>query len=217
MINDYLEILIVEKHTLIAFGLLSMVKRYMPNSIVKIAVSLHDAEEAIGKKSYDIFIFYIHPVEDAVFKLIKKTRITNREGLIILGASSQSEGVRASLSSNQVNAILCKEHTVDEFETAIQRLFQQESYCSDIFSSLKIKLLSNKKSKIHKNDFPTKREIEVLEHIALGEKTSQIAVNLDIKVNTVETHRKNLMQKLNAKNGVDLVMKALHEGWIEVK
>lgn len=217
MINDYLEILIVEKHTLIAFGLSSMVKRYMPNSIVRIAISLHDAEEAIEKKSYDVFIFYTHPIETAVFELIKKTRMTNREGLIILGASSHSEGMRASLSSNQVNALLCKEHTVDEFETAIQRLFQQESYCSEIFSSLKIKLLSNKKSKIHKNDYPTKREIEVLEHMALGEKTSQIAVNLDIKVNTVETHRKNLMQKLNAKNGVDLVMKALHEGWIEVK
>ena len=217
MINDYLEILIVEKHTLIAFGLLSMVKRYIPNSIIKIVTSLHDAEEAARQKSYDVFIFYTHPVEEAVFGLIKEIRKTNTEGFILLGASSQSDVVNSYLANNQINALLRKEHTANEFETAIRCVFKHESYCSDVFSTLKMKLLSNRKSKIHKDDYPTKREMEVLEHIALGEKTSQIATKLQIKVNTVETHRKNLMQKLNAKNGIDLVMKALYEGWIEVK
>ena len=217
MINDYLEILIVEKHTLIAFGLLSMVKRYIPNSIVKIVTSLHDAEEAARQKSYDVFIFYIEPVDEAVFNLIKSVRKTNREVLILLGASCQSERMTEYMCRNQINALLTKDHSINEFEIALQSVFQHKSYCSDVFSLLKMKLLSRKKSKMHKDDFPTKREIEVLEHIALGEKSLQIAANLQIKVNTVETHRKNLMQKLNAKNGIDLVMKALHEGWIEVK
>ena len=122
-----------------------------------------------------------------------------------------------SMCRNQINALLSKEHSVNEFEIALKCMFQHKSYCSEIFSPLKMKLLTSKRSKMRKDDFPTKRESEVLEHIALGEKTSQIAAVLQIKVNTVETHRKNLMQKLNAKNGIDLVMKALHEGWIEVK
>ena len=217
MINDYLEILIVENNTLIAFGLLSIVKKCAPNSIVKIADSLQDAAEAIQQKSYDVFMFYIHPVEEAVFDLINEIRKTNREGFILLGASSRLEMVSRFLCTNQINALLCKGHSINEFEIAVQHLLKQESYCSDVFSSLKMRLVNNKRTKIHKDDFPTKRELEVLEHIALGEKSSEIAINLHIKINTVETHRKNLILKLNAKNGIDLVMKALHQGWIDMK
>ena len=64
---------------------------------------------------------------------------------------------------------------------------------------------------------PTKREVEVLERIARGETTKQIAANLQIEVNTVETHRKNLIQKLYAKNATDLVIKAIAKGWVTVK
>lgn len=55
----------------------------------------------------------------------------------------------------------------------------------------------------------TKREIQVLRLLALGNKNKEVASKLFISIYTVETHRKNIMQKLGISNPVDLVWKAL--------
>jgi DNA-binding NarL/FixJ family response regulator len=217
MTNDYLEILIVEKHTLTTFALQRMLKRVMPKCSVRIAVSLQEAEEVIRKQSFDLYVIYMHPIDESVFKLIKNIRELYSESFILLGVAAHSVTLKKQLCNNQVNALLSREDTCHEFEIAIHHLIRQESYCSEVFGAYKTKLRSKKKAKMHKDDFPTKREMEVLEFIAQGEKTLQIATVLGISVNTVETHRRNLFQKLGAKNGVDLIVKSISEGWIEAK
>ena len=217
MENDYQDILIVETHTLIAFGLLQFVQRIMPNSRIIIAISLDEAEREVKLHSFDILIFSINPINEALFQLIKYVRGLYSEGLILVLASKYSVTLSDCFCCNQINSLLCKEDVSKEFEIAMWHVLRQESYCSDFFASYRIKLLSKIKTKIHKNDLPTKREVEVLERIARGETTKQIAANLQIEVNTVETHRKNLIQKLYAKNATDLVIKAIAKGWVTVK
>jgi DNA-binding NarL/FixJ family response regulator len=56
----------------------------------------------------------------------------------------------------------------------------------------------------------TRREKEVLEHIAEGMTNNEIAVKLFISVTTVETHRKNLLLKFKAKNVASLIKAAAH-------
>ena len=63
---------------------------------------------------------------------------------------------------------------------------------------------------------PTKREIEVLQAVAEGLCTHEIAGRLQITENTVETFRRRLIQKFNAKNAIDMVVKAMAQGWINV-
>ena len=218
MLNDYKEILIVETHTLVAYGLLQAVHKIIPNSVVKIAISLDEAEKEVALHSFDILIFYINPVNKALFRLIANIRELNSDVLILLGVSMYySIDVNEYLCDNQINALLRKEDISQEFEIAMHQLLLQESYCSEVFSSLSVKLISKSRTKTHKKDLPTKREIEVLERIVQGETTKQIAAILQIKVNTVETHRKNLIQKLYAKNAIDLVVKAISRGWIVIK
>jgi DNA-binding NarL/FixJ family response regulator len=52
------------------------------------------------------------------------------------------------------------------------------------------------------------REMEVLEAIAKGLTTQEIAKKLFISKNTVETHRKNLLYKLEARNTAELITNA---------
>ncbi|HWJ25191.1 MAG TPA: helix-turn-helix transcriptional regulator, partial [Flavisolibacter sp.] len=54
----------------------------------------------------------------------------------------------------------------------------------------------------------TSREREVLELVAKGYSSKQIARELFISKHTVESHRKNLLQKLKASNTADLIQKA---------
>ncbi len=55
----------------------------------------------------------------------------------------------------------------------------------------------------------TKRELEVFERIALGQSNKAVALELGLSVRTVETHRSRIMEKLEAKTLVDLVLLAV--------
>jgi len=60
----------------------------------------------------------------------------------------------------------------------------------------------------------TKREIEILQLIANGEKSKDIAILLFIDLNTVESHRKNIIRKHGAKNIIVVVKEAVKSGEI---
>ena len=60
----------------------------------------------------------------------------------------------------------------------------------------------------------TRREKEVLELIANGLTNNEIAEKLFISCTTVDTHRKNLLAKFNAKNTAELVKLAVHGGFL---
>ena len=60
----------------------------------------------------------------------------------------------------------------------------------------------------------TEREIEVIKLVAQEYSTKEIAEELHISVNTVETHRKHLLKKLNVKNAVGLAMYAVKNNLI---
>jgi len=58
-------------------------------------------------------------------------------------------------------------------------------------------------------ELPTKREIEIIRHLALGETSREVSLGLGISVRTVETHRARIMLKLGARSIADLVHSAI--------
>jgi DNA-binding NarL/FixJ family response regulator len=61
----------------------------------------------------------------------------------------------------------------------------------------------------------TERELEVLRLVARGLSTKEIAARFDISARTVETHRANIMRKLEVRSVALLTQLALREGLIE--
>jgi DNA-binding NarL/FixJ family response regulator len=62
----------------------------------------------------------------------------------------------------------------------------------------------------------TKRELEVLAHIVAGRSNKEIAVALDLSVNTVAVHRANIMDALNLHNAAELVVYAIRHGLVSL-
>jgi DNA-binding NarL/FixJ family response regulator len=60
----------------------------------------------------------------------------------------------------------------------------------------------------------TGREREVLQLIAEGLSSKEIAAKLGVSLKTIETHRGNLMSKLNVRKASRLVRVAIHEGLV---
>ncbi len=64
---------------------------------------------------------------------------------------------------------------------------------------------------------PSEREKQVLEALSLGYNRNEIANQLRISKHTVDTHRKNLLRKLSARNVAHLVRKSVHYNWLDCK
>lgn len=60
----------------------------------------------------------------------------------------------------------------------------------------------------------SKRELEVIRHVASGLATKQIADQLKVSVDTIKTHRKNILRKSGCRNSAELIARGISEGWI---
>lgn len=115
---------------------------------------------------------------------------------------------------------LVKENAIDEILQAIREVHMGRFYvCSQMAGHLVQSFLSNDKSD---NQAPSKmndltpREREVLQLVAEGHTTKDIAHELDLSVNTVHVHKNNIMRKLDIHKQADLIRFALKEGISEL-
>jgi DNA-binding NarL/FixJ family response regulator len=109
---------------------------------------------------------------------------------------------------------LTKQCAGESIVEAIQTVFNGNEYFCNTVREKIFKTATKDKSKVNKynpsiDSKLTGREIEIITLIALEFSGKEISERLFISSNTVETHRKNIMKKLKAKNTISLVKFAL--------
>ncbi|MBX9188250.1 response regulator transcription factor [Bacteroides sp. K03] len=209
------EILLVDDHALILEGICHILKR-LPEVVVADAVTT--GEEAVGliaERDYDIYILDVGLPDVSGFELIDMIRELNEDARIIVNTMHEEIWYINRLVRQGVNSVILKASDSIEIENAVKSVLRGEAYTCPRFEGIR-KKLGHTSSQIHPKDVPTKREIEVLQAVAEGLCTHEIAGRLQITENTVETFRRRLIQKFNAKNAIDMVVKAMAQGWINV-
>jgi DNA-binding NarL/FixJ family response regulator len=125
-----------------------------------------------------------------------------------------SEYIRQALRQGAV-AYLLKDSAPMELELALKAVLNGETYLSPAVSkgvvSDYVQRLRNEEQPI---DVLTPRQREVLQLIAEGQSTKDIARRLDLSVKTVETHRTQLMKQLDIHEVTGLVRYALRAGLV---
>ncbi len=108
------------------------------------------------------------------------------------------------------DAFINKDTGKEELMTAFRKILDNEKYVSpDIAKNLFAYLSYRKKNVTEDEKHLTPREIEIIRHIADGETNAAIAAKLFLSVVTVDTHRKNILSKLELKNTAALVKYAV--------
>jgi DNA-binding NarL/FixJ family response regulator len=131
------------------------------------------------------------------------------------------EGLEADLFQiyeEGIRGFLMKETNMDDFVLAIKKLHRDKKFiCTELamvmLQSLKEKAIRPASEKISADI--SKREMEVLHLISDGYTNHEIADKLFTSRRTVETHRKNLIQKTETKNTAHLIKYAVHHGIIK--
>lgn len=213
--NVKAELLVIDDHSLVLEGICKVVNK-MPDATVADAVtSGKKAMELIEKRDYDAYIVDISIPEISGFDLIAQIRELNEQARIIVITMHEEIWMVNRLAQCGVNAVVLKSAASTELVAAIRSVLRGESYTCARFASIAHKL-SLGMAGLQSKDIPTRRERDVLEAVARGMNTHEIAALLKISENTVETFRKRLISKFEAKNAIDMVLKAVSQGWIKL-
>lgn len=133
--------------------------------------------------------------------------------VLILTIDDEPYKIKQAVAAG-ASGYLLKDTDKAELEEAIQRLYRGLPY----YSEKVLKLITSEKSNNHPgNELAqlSNREIDVLKLIAQEYSTNEIAEKLFVSVNTIESHRKSLIKKLDAKNVVGLIKFAMRHKLVE--
>jgi DNA-binding NarL/FixJ family response regulator len=133
--------------------------------------------------------------------------------VIILSMHANEPYVLEAVSNGATGYVL-KKSTTEELVQAIREVLAGRRYLSPPFSeeALKPYLQKTPASPEDPYELLTPREREVLHLVAAGHTSAEIAQRLVVSPRTVESHRANLMRKLNMHHQADLIRYALQRG-----
>jgi len=135
--------------------------------------------------------------------------------VIALSMHSDRRFVSGMLSSG-ASGYLLKDCAFEELAKAIKTVVTEHTYLSPMISDIVVKSYINRSSESATDSAPslTAREREMLQLMAEGMTAKEIASHLFVSVKTVETHRRNISQKLNITRAAELIKYAIREGLV---
>jgi DNA-binding NarL/FixJ family response regulator len=137
--------------------------------------------------------------------------------VIILSMHANEEYVRQALQAGAA-AYLLKDAATAELELAVRAVAQGQTYLSPVISRLVVDEYLSGQNEAASGPLRqlTPRQREVLQLIAEGKTTKQIAALLKVSVKTVETHRAQLMERLAIHDVPGLVRYAIRHGMVHI-
>ncbi|KYH04944.1 LuxR family transcriptional regulator [Chryseobacterium cucumeris] len=181
------------------------------NSLENLSKHLkEEPPEMLVMSSNMLMLSEICKLVETIIAKHKNTKIT------IIGSSYDVIDIR-KLFNKGIKAYLDKNCSYDEFLKSINVLLLNEIYICDQAKERMINFISNEQGKPnpHIKEPLTRREMEILKLICDGCSSKDISEKLFISINTVETHRKRILLKLNAKNSVGIVKYAIENHIID--
>ena len=192
-----IKIAITDDHPLLLEGLKNILSNQPNINTVECYSSAKALQDALTTVEIDILLLDINLDNTNSIELIKPLKKKYPEMHIIMLSVHNEYAVINSCLEEGASGYIQKNASVDEIVEGINSIFDGK-----IFLCSQTKNVMNKKEKDGLNTIPklTRREKEVLSEAALGLTTQQIADKLFISTHTVDSHRKNLIEKFKASN-----------------
>jgi len=214
-----LRVLIVDDHALVRAGLRSLLERMTGVVVVAEAGDGREALRLARDIKPDVVLMDIAMPDlnglDATARLVKETP---EAAVVILSMHATKAYVVAALRAGASGYVL-KNAPVEEMERAIRAVARGEKYLTPAISTQVIESLKTTGAKgeqaTQAPESPlTSRQREILQLIAEGRGTREIAERLHLSVKTVETHRAHLMTRLQVRDTAGLVRAAIRLGLV---
>ncbi|HMT74093.1 MAG TPA: response regulator transcription factor [Chitinophagaceae bacterium] len=193
-----LSVIVIDDHPLVGNGIAMMVKDVSYLQIVSICKNGKEGLEYLENNKPDVILLDISLPDIDGLELCALIRKQNKD-VKILGLTSTNEaGIITRLLANGGNGYLLKNMERDELLMAIDEVMNNRVFLSQAANQKILEQFQSVGDAVRNSPLLTRREKEILGLLQEGHTGPQIAEKLFLSPYTVETHRKNLMQKLNA-------------------
>ncbi len=196
-----------DDHPLIREGFRSLLMKNDRFEIVAIAENGKELAELAATLQPDIILSDINmPVLNGMAAIEQIGKMHPKIKCVILTMHEERAYVLQALKIG-VHGYILKNIERNDLEKAIISIFEGGKYFSPIVTNI----LAESVARPEQNAISelTPREIQVLELVAAGHSTKQVADKLGIGTRTVESHRINMLKKMKVNNTAELVKKAI--------
>jgi DNA-binding NarL/FixJ family response regulator len=212
-------ILIAEDHKMVREGLCSLLEAELGYECVAEASDGYDAVRKAKEFHPDIVIMDIGLPNLNGIEATRQIKSQQPEIAVVVLSMHASRNYVLQVLQAGASAYLLKDSAVEDLAADLVAVSKGGKYLSPAVTAAAA--LKNEAAGISPNNVPdiqrlTKRELQVVQLIADGNSTKEIAAFLAISVKTVETHRKQIMDKLNIRSTAGLTKYCIREGLTSV-
>jgi DNA-binding NarL/FixJ family response regulator len=205
-----------DDHHLVRAGIRSLIEKMSDVQIVAETGDGREALELIERHRPDIALLDVTMPGLNGLEVASRIEKTGAETRVVILSMHADEGYVAQALRAGVAGYLLKDAVAAELHLALSAVARGESYLSPSISRTVVEgFLRAEKEREDPLSVLTGRQREILQLIAEGRSTKEIAWDLDVSVKTVETHRAQLMDRLGIHDVAGLVRFAIRSGLIE--
>jgi len=211
-----IRIMIADDHRILIEGLQLLIGQEDDLAIVTTAVNGKQVIDRLQEYDIDIVLLDINlPVINGIELCRTITRDFPEVRVLALTSYKKGVFIQQMLKAGALGYVL-KHSAAEEIVRAVRAVMAGETYLNASVTTTLMETLRSQPDN-HDEFLPqlTRREKQVLSLIARELTTKEIAQELHLSEHTVESHRRNLLTKLNVRNVVGLIRKAMQRGLIE--
>jgi len=216
---DKINIVLADDHVLVRNGIKAMLESDSEIHVVGEANNGTEALERAKSLHPDILVLDIRmPEMTGLEAAAKLSSYSPHTKAVILSMHDSEEYVLQALDAGAYGYLL-KDTDKTEFIKALKQIYGGNKYFSGAVSNVLANRLLNTKPTVRKVEVEdqyhlTKKEKEILRMIIDGKQNKEISETLDKSVRTIETHRFNIMKKLDVNNAIDMINKTVKENLV---
>ena len=211
-----MRVLLADDHGIVRRGLRSLLDEAGLSVVAEAADGL-EAVRLCEEQRPDVVILDIGmPKLNGIEVAARTQKLDRPPAVIILSMHADESYILRALAAG-ARAYLLKDATDEDLLPAVRAVASGKPFFSPAVTAVLIEdymHMLQKRGLTDSYDLLTDREREVLQLLAEGRSNKEVATLLDLGLSTVETHRANLMQKLNLHNTAEIVLYAVRKGMI---
>ena len=211
-----MRVLLADDHSIVRRGLRGLLEAADLTVVAEAADGL-EAVRLCEQHRPDILILDIGmPSLSGIEVAARSQKLDRPPGVIILSVHGDESYIMRALAAG-ARAYLLKSATDEDLIPAVRAVAAGKPFFSPAVAGVLVEdyvRLLQQRGLTDSYHLLTDREREVLQLLAEGRSNKEVATTLDLGLSTVETHRANLMQKLNLHNTAEIVLYAVRKGLI---
>lgn len=201
-----IKLLLADDHNIILDGLSQMFNQSEELSVVATANNGIEVLEKLNIASFDIIMLDINMPQMNGMQCAQEILKLHPTQKIMMLTMNEEKSIIEKMISIGVKGFLLKTTEKDELINAIKMVHSGKEYFSSGITKIMMSQPNEKPaSNLEVLSLLTEREIEIIKYIAEGLSSIEIGEKLFISPRTVETHRTNIIKKINVNNVAGMV------------